>query len=378
MMAARTMRPMPRTQLPNKPVHQTVALSAVLVELDGAPREIRLLPDGVFRSSRDNRPADAPAWVMNGAAAQAIIAAQGDLHSQFLIDYDHQTLRAEQNGKPAPAAGWSGRLEWREGDGLYAVDVEWTEAALAAIAAKEYRYISPLIRYAPKTGVVTHVLMASLSNYPAIDNLNDLAAAAASLFPLPESEDNTMDELLERLRWMLNLPITATAEEIAGELDKLKTQLAGSDGSTTGLSALLTAKDGEIAALSAQVKAAPDPTQYVPKAAFDELQGKLASLSGETLEDKVNALIEANDKKILGPNDKAYLIDLGRKDLAALQGALDARQLMAGHPLAALSGMQTAGKTPPAATDTALDDAAQAVCRQMNIDPEAYKQTLKG
>jgi phage I-like protein len=374
MMAARNMRPM----ITRKPPFQTVALSAVLVELDvdgSPPREIKLVPAGAFRSSRDNRPADAPAWVMNADAASAIIAAQGSLHSQFLIDYDHQTLRAEHNGKPAPAAGWSGRLEWRDGDGLYATELEWTEAALAAIAAKEYRYISPLIRYTPKTGVVTNVLMASLTNYPAIDNLNDLAAAAASLFPLPESEDKSMDELLERLRWMLNLPITATAEEIAGELDKLKTQLAGSDGSTTGLSALLTAKDGEIAALSAQVKAAPDPTQYVPKAAFDELQGKLASLSGETLEDKVNALIEANDKKILGPNDKAYLIDLGRKDLAALQGALDA---MAGHPLAALSGMQTAGKTPPAATDTALDDAAQAVCRQMNIDPEAYKQTLKG
>jgi phage I-like protein len=369
MMAARTMRPM----IKRKPPFQTVALSAVLVELDGAPREIRLLPDGAFRSSRDNRPADAPAWVMNNDAAQAIIAAQGNLHSQFLIDYDHQTLRAEQNGKPAPAAGWSGRLEWREGDGLYAVDVEWTEAALAAIAAKEYRYISPLIRYTPKTGVVTHLLMASLVNYPAIDGLNDLAAAAASLFPLPE--DNTMDELLERLRWMLNLPITATAEEIAGELDKLKTQLAGADGNTVGLAALLSAKDGEIAALSAQVGAAPNPSEFVPKAVFDELQGRLAALSGQTLGDQVAKLVEdaENAGKVIGPKDKAWLLDLGKKDLAALQGALDSRQ-----PLAALSGMQTTGKVPPAATDTALDDAAQAVCRQMNIDPEAYKQMLKG
>jgi phage I-like protein len=372
MMAARNMRPM----IKRKPPFQTVALSAVLVELDvdgSPPREIKLVPAGAFRSSRDNRPADAPAWVMNADAASAIIAAQGSLHSQFLIDYDHQTLRAEHNGKPAPAAGWSGRLEWRDGDGLYATELEWTEAALAAIAAKEYRYISPLIRYTPKTGVVTNVLMASLTNYPAIDNLNDLAAAAASLFPLPESEDKTMDELLERLRWMLNLPITATAEEIAGELDKLKTQLAGADGNTVGLAALLTAKDGEIAALSTQVTTAPDPAKYVPIEVFNELQGKLASLSGETLEDRVIALVEAADKKITGPKDKAWLIELGRKDLAALQGALDARQ-----PLAPLSGMQSAGKTPPAATDAALDEAALAVCRQMNIDPDAYKQTLKG
>jgi phage I-like protein len=374
MMAARNMRPM----IKRKPPFQTVALSAVLVELDvdgSPPREIKLVPAGAFRSSRDNRPADAPAWVMNADAASAIIAAQGSLHSQFLIDYDHQTLRAEHNGKPAPAAGWSGRLEWRDGDGLYATELEWTEAALAAIAAKEYRYISPLIRYTPKTGVVTNVLMASLTNYPAIDNLNDLAAAAASLFPLPESEDKSMDELLERLRWMLNLPITATAEEIAGELDKLKTQLAGADGNTVGLAALLTAKDGEIAALSAQATTVPDPAEFVPKAVFDELQGKLAALSGQTLGDQVAKLVEdaENAGKVIGPKDKAWLLDLGNKDLAALQGALDSRQ-----PLAALAGMQTAGKTPPAATDAALDEAALAVCRQMNIDPDAYKQTLKG
>jgi phage I-like protein len=368
MMAARTMRPMPTP----KPAHQTVALSSVLVELDGgAPTEIKLLPDGTFRSSRDNRPADVPAWVMNGEAAQALIAAQGNLHSRFLIDYDHQTLRAEKNGKPAPAAGWSGRLEWREGDGLYATDLEWTEAALAAIAAKEYRYISPVIRYDPKTGIITAVPMAAMVNYPAIDGLNDLAGAAAELFFT--SEDNPMDEqMLALLRHLLRLPETALAADIAGELEKLKAQV---DGSTTGLSALLAAKDGEIAALSAQVGAAPDPAEYVPKAVFDELQGRLAALSGQTLGDQVAKLVEdaENAGKVIGPKDKAWLLDLGKKDLAALQGALDSRQ-----PLAALSGMQTAGKVPPAATDTALDDAAQAVCRQMNIDPEAYKQTLKG
>jgi phage I-like protein len=363
-----------RSMVKRKPLFQTVALSAVLVELDGAPREIKLVPAGAFRSSRDNRPADAPAWVMNSDAAEAIIAAHGSLHSQFLIDYDHQTLRAEHNGKPAPAAGWSGRLEWRDGDGLYATDLEWTDAALAAIAAKEYRYISPLIRYTPQTGVVTHVLMASLVNYPAIDGLNDLAAAAASLFPLPESEDHPMDErLLQLLRLLLNLPETALAGEIVGELEKLQTQLA--DGAEVGLAALLTAKDGEIAALSAQVTAAPDPAEFVPKAVFDELQGKLAALSGQTLGDQVAKLVEEaeNAGKVIGPKDKAWLLDLGKKDLAALQGALDSRQ-----PLAALAGMQTAGKTPPAATAAALDDAALAVCRQMNIDPDAYKQTLKG
>jgi phage I-like protein len=372
MMAALIMRPMIRTKLKHKPSHQTVALSAVLIDLDGgAPAEIKLLPDGSFRSARDDRPADVAAWVMNGEAAQAILAAQGNLHSRFLIDYDHQTLRSEQNGKPAPAAGWSGRLEWREGDGLYATDLEWTEAALAAIASKEYRYISPVIRYNKTTGVVTYIPMAALVNYPAIDGLNDLAAAAAELFPTSDSEDTPMDELLERLRWMLNLPITATAEEISGELDKLKTQIGGADGNIVGLAALLTAKDGEIAALSAQVNTAPDPARFVPVEVFNELQGKLAALSGQSLDDRVENLIEdaVNAGKVIGPKDKQWLTDLGKNDLAALQGALDSRQ-----PLAALAGMQSEGKAPPAASDE-LTDAERKVCAQMQIDPAAFKQS---
>jgi phage I-like protein len=367
MMAALIMRPMPKP----KSTLQTVALSAVLIDLDGgAPAEIKLLPDGSFRSARDDRPADVTAWVMNGEAAQAILAAQGNLHSRFLIDYDHQTLRSEQNGKPAPAAGWSGRLEWREGDGLYATDLEWTEAALAAIASKEYRYISPVIRYNKTTGVVTYIPMAALVNYPAIDGLNDLAAAAAEFFPTSDSEDTPMDELLERLRWMLNLPITATAEEISGELDKLKTQIGGADGSTTGLSALLASKDGEIAALSAKADALPDPARFVPVEVFNELQGKLAALSGQSLDDRVEKLIEdaVNAGKVIGPKDKQWLTDLGKNDLAALQGALDSRQ-----PLAALAGMQSEGKAPPATSDE-LTDAERKVCAQMQIDPAAFKQ----
>jgi hypothetical protein len=34
-----------------------------------------------------------------------------------------------------------------------------------------------------------------------------------------------MEELLERLRWMLNLPISATAEDIIAELNKLVAQI---------------------------------------------------------------------------------------------------------------------------------------------------------
>lgn len=168
-----------------------------------------------------------------------------------------------------------------------------------------------------------------------------------------------MDELLERLRYLLNLPLTSTAEEISAELDKLKTMIAGSDGATAGLSALLTSKADEIAALSAQISAAVDLTQYAPIGVVKELQDQVAALSGNVAEDRVAKLIEQGkaDGRIIGEQLESYLTNLGKQDFAALSGFLESAQ-----PIAALSGMQTAGKTPFDDATAALsgDDRAKA------------------
>lgn len=56
--------------------------------------------------------------------------------------------------------------------------------------------------------------------YPAVDGMDEVMLAAASLLAVASSpQEDTMDELLERLRWMLNLPVTATAEDIIAELN---------------------------------------------------------------------------------------------------------------------------------------------------------------
>jgi len=329
---------------------QYVELSALLVDLEGvAPTEIKLVPAGSFRSCRDNRPTDVPAWIMTGKNAAAIVAAQAELSSRFLVDYEHQTLHAKTTGIKALAAGWGGRFEWRDGDGLYAVDMEWNQAALDAIVAKEYRYISPVIRW-DGTGHVTGVLMAALTNYPALDNLNDLAAAAALIFSTSSSQESTMDELCERLCYMLNLPLTTTPAEMCAELDKVKAMLTKEDGSMTSMSALITAKNAEIAALSAQVgtEAARinpevDLTKYAPISVVNEMRTQLAALSGNVVDDRVDRLIEQGkaDGRIIGEQLESYLTNLGKQDFAALSGFLDSAQ-----PIAALSGMQSQGKPP--------------------------------
>lgn len=319
--------------------YQTAALSALLVELGGsAPTEIKLVPAGTFRSARDNRPTDVPAWQMTDAAAEAIVAAANALNAQFLVDYDHQTLRAEQNGKPAPAAGWGGRLEWRPGDGLYAVDMDWTATAASAIAAREYRYISPVISW-DNTGLITQVLMAGLTNYPALDDLTDLAAAQGLIF-FPHDDETRMKALLAKL----GLPEDADEAAALSAVEALQT--AASQATE------------QVAALSAQLKTPPglDPTRFVPIAVVTELRGQLAALSGTTKEMQVSQLIEQGVKegKILGAQEKAWATELGNHDFAALQAYLGHAQ-----PIAALSGMQTGGKAPVEA-DPAVDDVTKA------------------
>ncbi|MGZ8221768.1 MAG: phage protease [Methylobacter sp.] len=350
------------------PANNLVALSALLVDLEGgAPSEIKLIPAGSFRSARDARPVDVPAWVMDDAIAAAVLSAQAALKGKFLFDYDHQTLRAEKNGQPAPAAGWGGRLEWRSGDGLYAVDMDWTPAALSAIASKEYRYISPVFLYDKKTGAVTSVKMAALTNYPALDDLTDLAAAAALIYSTPQ--DNPMNkQLLAALCAVLGLPGTATEVELSGELDKVKAQLTAADGTVTALSVALTAKDQGLVALSAQVAAGPDMSKYMPVEIVLSLQSELAALSAQAVENDLEKLIKDNERKLPTPELQAW---------AATQSVAVLSAYLEKAPEIVPRGMQTGGKNPVVDSQghSGLTEGELAVCSAIGVDPAEFKKT---
>ena len=151
---------------------------AILTQaLPVAGREFRILPAGVFRA-KDGRPAHLPGWRIDAEIAQRVIAASASA-DELVIDYEHQTINAEKNGRPAPAAGWFKRMVWREGAGLFAVDVRWTDKARAMIAAGEYRYISPVFPYDAVSGEVLKIVGLGLTNNPALPGLANLVALAA-------------------------------------------------------------------------------------------------------------------------------------------------------------------------------------------------------
>lgn len=149
-------------------------LAALTQSLPVAGREFRILPAGVFRA-KNGRPAHLPGWKINAEIARRVIAASASV-DDLVIDYEHQTINAEKNGQPAPAAGWFKRMVWREGAGLFAVDVRWTDKAKAMIADGEYRYISPVFPYDATSGEVQKIIGLGLTNNPALPGLANLAA----------------------------------------------------------------------------------------------------------------------------------------------------------------------------------------------------------
>ena len=139
-----------------------------------------LIPAGTF-SGRDGRgPYQAGDLVSLQRIADTTRRYAGK--TDILIDYEHQSRNALENGKPAPAAGWIKEVEARP-DGLYG-RVEWTANAAAAIKAIEYRYISP-VYFHTKAGEVLALQTVALTNVP---NLDLFEISAHSIFSTRNTE----------------------------------------------------------------------------------------------------------------------------------------------------------------------------------------------
>jgi phage I-like protein len=202
---------------------KTKSIGIMSAELESADGEFQLLPAGVFKS-KDGRPKDAAAYVLEEHHAAALVAQFNAQKNPIAVDYEHQSILTKENGKPAPAAGWVHGLEWRPGKGLFAVQVEWTETAKAAIKANEYRYISPVFTYKPKTGEIIHLFNAALTNTPALDGME--AAVAHSLNFQP-SENNQGEQGGENQKPATIVHKEALTLEIAkaqSELERLTAQ----------------------------------------------------------------------------------------------------------------------------------------------------------
>ncbi len=357
-----------------KTPHQNLGIAACAISVT-ASGQVQLLPAGEFRAA-DGRPKDAPHWFIDAELAAAIIADFEARQNDTVIDYEHQTMLTADNGQPAPAAGWFSQLEWRDG-GLWAVDVRWTMRATGMIDGGEYKYISPVFTYDKKTGAIKSLLNAALTNNPALDGME---AVAASQFAqsINQSIKEVDVNLLEQLRWMLNLAVTATEEEVIAELqkaiDQIKT-MAGDAAASAGFSVLsmIQSQANQIAALTAAA-ANPDPSKFVAVATMQSLQNEVAALRAQITEREVSEVVTAAlaAGQIL-PAQEAWARAHGKENIASLKAYLATAQ-----PIAALTSTQTGGNPPPgAATGAQLDDNQLAVCKAMGVDPADFAKTLQ-
>ncbi|WP_336939180.1 phage protease [Acinetobacter modestus] len=318
-------------------------VAACASALNLTEQRLVIIPEGNFKGI-DGRPIEADSWFLTSERGQKIVAALNSRKIDMVVDYEHGTLSSKETGQPAPAAGWLKEFTYVEGVGICSSDFKWTDKAQSFIDAEEYKYLSPVFSYTT-TGEVTGLLCVALTNTPNLDELPALLAAAAQdLFAQNNQQDesSTMnEELLERLRWMLNLPVSATAEEIIAELAKLQSQISEKTGvavaaNSKNLFDALAAIDQIKIAANSQQK--PDLSKYVPIGVVTSLQNEIATLKGAAQTNEIETLIVAAcaDGRLLGEGMKDWATNLGESNPQALKEFLDKAP-----KIPALNGKQT-------------------------------------
>lgn len=306
---------------------------------DGVTTEAHLLPPGPFRST-DVRPVECAAWQLDAAIAARVIARAAAQKTDTLIDYEHQSLRSTDNGQKVIAAGWiPNSYEWRDGKGLYAIDIGWTSQAEREIADKQYRYISTVFYYDASTGEVLGIVSVALTNTPAIDGLDALAAMARA--DLSRSTSITGETEMDKDQQIAALSsengtIKTQVAALTAENATIKTQVAA-----------LTTENGDLKA----------------KVTGFESEKAQAALAADKAKHAELLQVALTDGRLV-PAQKGWA---EKQSLAALTEYLDAT-----NPVALLT-KQADGKG--AAGNHGLSDVELATCTRLGVKPEDFAKT---
>lgn len=304
-------------------------VAACAMSLTSEPNRLVIVPEGEFHGI-DGRPFDAPCWRLTQQRGEQIVAALSSRQIDLVIDYEHGTLKAAQTGEPAPASGWLKPSGWEyvPGVGICNSQFEWTDKAKSFIASGEYKYLSPVLLY-NKEGEVLNVLSVALTNTPNLDELPEaLLAAAAQDYLSATLKESSMDELLEQLRWMLNLPLSATAEEILAELSKLQTQIKEKTGvaiAANGQNLYDLVNAAQLIQGSTLQELEPDPTQWVPMAVHQEALAQAATVAANNQAKELDDLIVAacSDGRLTGTATINWVKDQAAKNPEAAKAYIE-------------------------------------------------------
>lgn len=334
-----------------------LTLAACSFEIDKAKYgRIQLLPYGKFRAT-DGRPTDVEAWYVTDTNGADVVALANSQKNPLPIDYEHQILHSQQNGKEAPSAGWMEYLYFNP-QGIFA-DVRWTDKAAEYIKNGEYRYISAVFAY-DTNGYVRKIFHAALTNNPALDGMDEVMVAASVQLLNQQKEKPEMDKkLVEALCALFALKADASEAEITEKVTALSAAKGDSQVAVLDVYAKLAEKEQSVAALTAQV-GKPDPAKFVPVEQVAALQADFNKLKSSIDNDKKSALIEAAlSQGKLAPALKEWAASLSIENLT---GYLDKAT-----PIAALAGGHQANEDPNKGNVVALSAAEQAAARALGM-----------
>lgn len=317
----------------------------------GAPEWIELLPAGTEIKGRDTRGWSKPDAVAIVAATRAA-AGNVPLH----VDYEHASEHRARNGQEAPAAGWIADLEVRDGGAIWG-RVEWTARAAQMIAAREYRFLSPVFIYDPTTREVRHLVSAGLTNQP------NLELRALNKRGEPDDTPSASPPTKEQSRM--------TPESAKALCRKLGLQAEASD------DAILTAVDTLITdkATALNQVATPDLKKFVPRADYDKVVGErdtaLNTLDADKKARTEAEITSAVDAAVaagkIAPASKSFYLATCRTEA----GLAEFKKFVDTAPV--LTGAVLDNKEAPAAGSAALTAEEKALCQRMGLTEDAYK-----
>ena len=150
-----------------------------VVRLDGAaapepPRKIRLFKFGKVDTTKGE-------FLFDKKSAESVMKTWRDYGNDLCFDYEHKAVDPDARAGDGLAAGW---FKLAIGtDGLYAVDIRWTDKAAKQITSREWRYFSPTFEYESESGRILELVNVALTNIPATKDLPPLVASKRKPMP---------------------------------------------------------------------------------------------------------------------------------------------------------------------------------------------------
>lgn len=241
-------------------------------------------------------------FILTKESAEKIIQSWKEYGNKLNFDYNHQQLAEIQTAESGASAG-TYDLEIRE-QGLYAINIVWTDKAAQMIANKEYLYTSPAF-WTEKQGdteVIIELINCALTNIPATIAMDELMAA--SRFNIKEII--MTEELIENVEVLAVEaadPIPAEPTDDLGDLPEITPE-----DEIEALKNMLAEKESKIAELEAKLAELQGESE-LNKSELSKKDSEIVQLSGkiELIEKKEIVKLAINDGKLHPAQTELYL-----------------------------------------------------------------------